>query len=252
MISDENPVYTNERLNFQIYLNLRRAFIMKNLLLVLSVLILGTASIATMAKSKKEIPEYTVEGLKLVPNTKNIALVWAEPGANLSQYNRVYLAEPYVAFKKNWKREQNRGHIKVSNTDMERIKKNVAELFVEVFTEELEKGGYSLASERAEDVLIVKPAIIDLNVNAPDVRSAGRSDTFTTTAGSMTLYMELYDAETDDLLAKALDPTADRDTGFMQWQTKVSNRAAALRMMKPWAEALRKGLDEARHPDNQN
>lgn len=225
---------------------------MKILLLILSVIILGTASIATVAKSKKEIPEYTVEGLKLVPNTKNIALVWAEPGADLSQYDRVYLVEPYVAFKKNWKRDQNRGSIKVNNNDMERIKTSVSELFMEVFTEELEKGGYSLANERAEDVLIVKPAIIDLNVNAPDIQNAARSATFTSTAGSMTLYLELYDSETDDLLAKALDPTADRDTGWMQWQTRVTNRAAGKRMMKPWAEALRKGLDEARHPDNQN
>lgn len=225
---------------------------MKKLLLILSVLILGTVSVATVAKSKKEIPEYTVEGLKLVPNTKDIALVWAEPGANLSQYDRIYLTEPFVAFKKNWKREQNRGHIKVNSTDMERIKKSVAELFMEVFTEELEKGGYKLANERAEDVLIVKAAIIDLNINAPDTQSAARSATFTNTVGSMTLYLELYDSETDDLLAKALDPTADRDTGFMQWQTRVSNRAAGVRMMRPWAQALRKGLDEARHPDNQN
>lgn len=225
---------------------------MKILLLALAIITLGAAPVATIAKSKKEIPEYTVEGLKLVPNTKNMALVWAEPGANLSQYDRVYLAEPYVAFKKNWKREQNRGTLKVSSSDMERIKKSVAELFMEVFTEELTKGGYSLASERAEDVLIVKPAIIDLNVNAPDVRSAGRTNTFTTSAGSMTLYLELYDSETDDLLAKALDAKADRDTGYMQWQTKVANYTAAKRMMQPWAEALRKGLDEARDANNQN
>ncbi len=123
---------------------------------------------------------------------------------------------------------------------------------MEVFTEELAKGGYTLANERAEDVLIVKPAIIDLYINAPDVRTAGRTSTFTTSAGSMTLYLELYDSETDDLLAKALDPKADRDTGYMQWQTKVANYTAAKRMMQPWAEALRKGLDEARNPDNQN
>ena len=61
----------------------------------------------------------------------------------------------------------------------------------------------------------------------------------------LSLYLELYDSETDDLLAKAVDPTHDRDNGYMQWQTKVSNRAAAKRMMQPWAEALRKGLDEA-------
>ena len=225
---------------------------MKKILLLLSLIILGSIPLATMAKEKREIPEYTVEGLKLVPNTKGIALVWAEEGANLSQYDRIYLVEPFVAFKKNWKRDQNRGSIKVRNSDMERIKTSVQELFMEVFTEELEKGGYSLVTERAEDVLIVKPAIIDLNVKAPDIRTAGRSNTFTSSAGSMTLYLELFDSETDDLLAKALDPTADRDNGWMQWQTKVTNRAAGKRMMQPWAEALRKGLDEARDANNQN
>ena len=225
---------------------------MKTLLVLLSVIALCTAPISTFAKKKAEIPEYTVEGLKLVPNTKDIAYVWAEEGANLSQYNRVYLVEPHVAFKKNWKRDQNRGTLKVSKSDMERIKKGVAELFMEVFTEELEKGGYTLATERAEDVLIVKPAIIDLNVNAPDLRMGTQAGTIADSAGSMTLYLELYDSETDDLLAKAVDPTADRRSGLTQLQTSVSNRAAGKRMMKPWAEALRNGLDEARHEDNQN
>ena len=221
---------------------------MKNLLIVLSLLALIAAPAATFAKNKNELPEYTVEGLKLVPDTRDIAAVWAEPGANLSQYNRVYLVEPYVAFKKNWQRDQNRGTVKVRTSDMDRIKINVKELFMEVFSEELENGGYTLANERAEDVLIVKPAIIDLDVNAPDIMAAGRSTTYARSAGSMTLYLELYDSETDDLLAKALDPKADRDSGFMQWQTGPANRAAAKRMMKPWAEALRKGLDKAREP----
>ena len=224
---------------------------MKSLLIILSLIVISTASVSAVAKKKTEIPEYTVEGLKLVPNTKDIALVWAEPGADLSQYDRVYLVEPYVAFKKNWKRDQNRGSMKVKTSDMERIKINVRDLFMEVFTEELEKGGYTLANERAEDVLIVKPAIIDLNVNAPDIRTAGRTNTFATSAGSMTLYMELYDSETDDLLAKAMDPTADRDSGFMQWQTGPANRAAGKRMLRPWAEALRKGLDRAREVTKQ-
>lgn len=225
---------------------------MKKVLLILSILILGTVSLTAIAKSKKEIPEYTVEGLKLVPNTKNMALVYAEPGADLSQYSRVYLTEPYVAFKKNWKREHNRGSIRVSGKDMDRIKKRVSELFMEIFTEELEKGGYTLANERAEDVLIVKPAIIDLDVKAPDLHTAGRVETFTTSAGSMTLYLELYDSETDDLLAKALDVKGDRDSGYMEWQSRVQNYAAAKRMMRPWAEALRNALDEARDENNQN
>ena len=224
---------------------------MKNILLVLCIIILGTAPVTALAKSKTEIPEYTVEGLKLVPDTKNIALVWAEPGADLSQYDRVYLVEPFVAFKKNWKRSQNSGLGRVTNKDMERIKANVRDLFMEVFTEELEKGGYTLTNERAEDVLIVKPAIIDLNVKAPDLRNAGMTQTFVDSAGSMTLYLELYDSETDDLLAKAMDAKADRNKGWMQWQSGPANRAAGIRMMRPWAQALVGGLDEAREVTHQ-
>ena len=220
---------------------------MKNSLIVLTLLIAGLSVVSTAAEAKNDIPEYTVEGLKLVPNTKNVALVWAEPGANLSQYERVYLVEPYVAFKKNWQRDQNRSRgTRITTSDMERIKVAVKDLFMEVYTEELENGGYTLVTERAEDVLLVKPAVIDLNIIAPDTRSASRSASFTTTAGSMTMYLELYDSETDDLLAKVLDPQRDRDTGLMQWQSSVANRAAAKRMMKKWGEALRKGLDEAR------
>ena len=226
---------------------------MKSALMILSLIILGLAPLTSIAKEKKELPEYTVEGLQRVPNTKKMAVVYAEPGANLSQYERVYLVDPYVAFKKNWQRDQNRTYTnKVRTSDMDRIKIDVAKLFMEVFTEELEEGGYTLATERAEDVLIVKPAIIDLNVTAPDIRSAGNVDTFTRTAGSMTLYLELYDSETDDLLAKALDAKGDRGNGFANWSTSVSNRAAGRRMMKPWAKALREALDEARDPDQQN
>lgn len=224
---------------------------MKNLLIILSLITLCTVTANSLAKDKNEIPEYTVEGLKLVPNTKNIALVWAEPGADLSQYDRVYLVEPYVAFKKNWQRSQNSGSTRVTNNDMERIKAKVKELFMEVFTEELEKGGYTLASERAEDVLIVKPAIIDLDVNAPDLRTAGMTRTFADSAGSMTLYLELYDSETDDLIAKALDAKTDRDKGWMQWQTGPANRQAGIKMMRPWAQALVMGLDEARETTHQ-
>lgn len=219
---------------------------MKLLLIVLSVIISGPFSVDAHSKNKSEVPEYTIEGLKLVPNTKNIALVWAEPGADLSQYKRVHILEPYVAFKKNWRRDQNRSSIRVSGSDMERIKKNVKEIFLIVFKEELEKGNYVLTDERSEDVLLVRPAIINLDVTAPDVMTSSRSTTFTRSAGSMTLYIELYDAETEDIIAKAMDSRADRDNGYMQWQTGPANRAAGTRMMRPWAEALRNGLDEAR------
>ncbi len=227
---------------------------MKKLLLILSLGFVILVPITSIAKSNSDIPEYTVEGLKLVPNTENVAYVWAEPGADLSQYDRVFLAEPYVAFRKNWKRDQNSGYgTYVTNADMNRIKANLKELFVIVFTEELEKGGYVLTDERAEDVLLVKPAIIDLDVNAPAVLNAGVNRTLTTTAGSMTLYMELFDSETDDLLAKAMDPTKDRDNGsIMQFRSGQNNGVVAMELMRPWAVALVNGLNRSREVTRMN
>ena len=216
---------------------------MKKTLTILTAL---TVLMSASAFAKKKYPEVTVEGLERVHDSK-LALVYAEPGATLEGYNRIYLVDAYVAFKKNWRRDQNRGvSTRVTTGDMDKIKTSVAELFNEIFTEALTEAGYELVTERAEDVLIVKPAIIDLDVNAPDTMSAGMNRTYTDSAGAMTLYIELYDSETDDLLAKALDPKSDRRNGFMNWQTGPANRAAARRMMKPWAEVLVQALDEAR------
>ena len=219
---------------------------MKRTLILLILIASSIAPISVLSKDQNELPEYTVEGLRRVPNPHSLAIVYAEPGANLSQYQRVYLTEPYVAFRKNWERDQySATRRRVKSKDMEMIKGTVQELFLEVFTEELADGGYELADGVGEDVLVAKAAIVDLDVNAPDTMRAGRAATFVSHAGSMTLYLELYDSETGDLLAKALDPRSDYDKTYMQWQTGPGNKAAGKRMMKPWAEALRKGLDRA-------
>ena len=129
---------------------------------------------------------------------------------------------------------------------MERIMADVATLFREVFTKELQDGGYELVEEQGANVLIVKPAIVDLNVYAPDIKSASRTNSYSESAGEMTLNLELYDSVTGDKIAKATDRKRDYDRVYMQWRTSVSNRADARRMMTPWAEALRSALDEAK------
>jgi hypothetical protein len=129
---------------------------------------------------------------------------------------------------------------------MARMKLELSSLFREVFSRTLEKGGYELVSERAEDVLLLKPAIINLDVVAPDTMDANRGNSYSETTGEMTLYLELYDSVTDDLIAKALDRKIDRQTGYFQWQNRVTNRAAANRILQVWANVLKEGLDEAR------
>ncbi len=206
--------------------------------------LLSGALFSAAAVAEDELPQITEEGLHLLQD-RDLAVVYAKPGVDLGVYNRVLLVEAGVAFKKNWQRDQNRSRLKVSSSDMDKIKNGVAELFYQVFAEKLSEAGYELTEDLDEDVLIVRPAIVNLDVTAPDTMSATRSYQVASSAGEMTLYLELYDAFTNDLLGKAMDRKKDRDSGFYTWQSKVSNRQAARRIMQNWADVLVNALDEA-------
>lgn len=214
--------------------------------LTLSALIFSISAGAP-AWAKKDMPEVNDDGMMLVENSE-LATVYADPGADLGMYKRFILLDATVAFKKNWKRDQNRPDpLKVKDSDMVKIQNDVAELFRQVFTKELVDGGYTMADEPGPDVLLIKPAIVDLDVEAPDIQSSTRTYSYSRSAGEMTLKLELYDSVTDDMIVKATDRKRDYDSGYtMRWRTSVSNRADAKRMMTAWAKALRDLLDEAR------
>jgi hypothetical protein len=129
---------------------------------------------------------------------------------------------------------------------MLKIKAELAELFYDVFTKTLEEGGYELVTSKDDDVLLIKPAIINLDIVAPAAKSTGNTHTYSESAGEMTLYLELYDSVSGALIAKAMDRQKDRQTGYFKWQNKVANRAAANRILQAWADVLKEGLDEAR------
>lgn len=212
--------------------------------LLMGLILCAFANVAFGAKP----PETSYDGLVLTPS-KNVEMLYTRPGATLAPYNKIALLDCFVAFKKNWQRDQSRSGIRVSSSDMERIKKSLAEDFRKIFSEELGKGGYTLTDTAGEDVLILRPAIIDLDITAPDTMTAGRSRSFSTSAGAMTLYIELFDGATGEILGRAIDRRAARDKGYMTWQTSVTNRAEADRMLRKWAELARKGLDNARERD---
>lgn len=205
-----------------------------------------TLSINALAE-KGNPPEVTVDGLHRVKDTK-MALVYAKPEVDLSQYNRIYLVEPQVSFTKHWLQTQNSiPNQTVRKEDMQRIKTELAALFMDVFKNELQNnGGYVLVDGAAEDVLIVHPAIVDLDIFAPDVPGTAGSRGAIPSAGSMTLYMELMDSVTGDMLVKAIDNKYDRTRTHIQAQNRKRNEAAARQMLGDWANLLRLALDEAR------
>jgi len=184
------------------------------------------------------------DGLVPVPDAK-VQMAYIDPEADFSVFKRVAILEPFVSFRSNWQRDQNRSRMHhISDRDMKRIKNDVATLFERVFTERLEAGGYQVVDQAAADVLLLRPAIIDLDVTAPDTQSAGRSRTWTATTGAATMYLELFDSVSHDILGRAADRQVIRHgTGSLSWSNSVTNMADASRLFGRWADRLVGFLD---------
>jgi hypothetical protein len=177
--------------------------------------------------------------------------VYVTPGATLEPYTKVAILECYVAFRKNWQRDYNRtargAGQRITQEDMARIKQEVAQEFQRVFVDVLEKqGGYEVVSEAGEDVLLLRPAIRNLDVAAPDKKMPGMTTTIVTSAGQMTLYLELYDSATGDIIARITDRKISRASGGAQRSNSVVNRAEADRILRRWADILLSHLDAAK------
>jgi len=209
------------------------------------------ALLTSAALAAENPPEVDSDGLHLVSDSK-LWLVYARPGTDLKEYGKVILVDAYVSFRKNWEREQRRvDGFRLSSSDIEKIKENVATEFKEVFTEQLEAKGIPVVDKSAagDDVLIVRPAIINLDVTAPlPNQQPGNSRTIADSAGQMTLYAELYDSISGELLVKAVDPKADPGFGGQAMvQSRGTNKAAVGRMVRAWADALANQLNKTLH-----
>jgi hypothetical protein len=197
------------------------------------------AATAEPALAADELPQTTPEGMELLKQTRS-RVTYAMPGATLEQYKRVALLDCYVAFAKNWERDYNRQvspNRRISAKDMEKIKARLAEEFNKVFTKELTEAGHEVVDHTGEDVLVVRPAIINLDVTAPDVGSAGLTHVIVRSAGQMTLYMELFDSTTGAIIARVIDAKAS-DRAFAFEATRTTNKAEADRILREWAREL--------------
>ena len=209
---------------------------------------LAAGSISSVL-AKDAPPETTPEGLVLQKNTKT-RIVYMKPGATFTQYNRVAILDPLVEFEKDWQKDYNNSRRslegRVSDADVERMKAGLAAEFKKVFTKELQdKGGYQVVNTAAPDVLVLRPALLNVEVNAPDLMTPGINATVVRSAGQMTLFLELWDSSTNTLLARVLDAAADNDA-FGKQASRVTNTQAADRILGDWAHELRVRLDEVK------
>lgn len=195
--------------------------------------------LATTLLAEDSLPEVSHDGLHLMKGTK-LRAVYMKPGANLNEYDKVALLACYVAFQKNWQRNYNDQTLdlmnRISDQDMKKIRDELAQEFNKIFTEVLTKNGHQVVTKGGSGVLIVQPAIVNLEITAPDTMSPGEA-TFSANAGQMTLYVQLYDGKTGDIIARIIDPEAVGDN-FAEIRNSVTNLADAERVLRRWANIL--------------
>lgn len=181
--------------------------------------------------------------------TRRLDQVMLLPGADFRPYTKVMLDPTEVAFTRNFQRDVNRGtrspSARVTNADMTRMTNEVQAGFGQVFTEVFQAAGMPVVTTPGPDVLRLKTAVANLFISAPDMRTPGRSQTFTREAGQATLVLEARDSETGELLGRAIDRRTTGDMGpFLR--NSVTNRADFARMFRTWATTSVNGLAELR------
>lgn len=218
----------------------------------LSRLSLGAATLTLLAAcAGNQPPAASPDGLVLQPDSE-FSEVYVRPGASLADYEEMGLVPCEVSFRKNWLRDQNSNRIdlssRVSQKDVDQIEDSLGDQCDEHFRAALlQEPAYNIVDQfdQGDAVLILRPSIVDLDVNAPDTMNPGVYRTYTTEAGRMTLVLEIFDGNSGEILVRVVDKRRSTDYHRLQWTNGVTNKAEADRILRVWSGKLRKGLDAA-------
>lgn len=205
-------------------------------------MVVGLALVCGAAETARD-----VDGLVRVDD-RQVDHLYVLPEADFSIYKRVRLDPAEVSFSERWNptARRSRGARRISAADIENIKSTVSTEFDRTLADELQRHGYMLVDQNADDVLRITPMIVNLYISAPSAGLRPGTRTFVANTGHMTLVAEARDSVTGELLARVIDTQRGRRTGMMQLASGVSNMADARRAFGQWATVLRTGLDDAR------
>ncbi len=215
---------------------------------------LGLALIfsAPILQAETEQPEVSHDGLVRTGDSKT-DIAYMLPEADFSIYEKIIILEPTISFKKKWqsRTNSNRPLNRISNRDMERMIEEGQMLLYYAFEDVLTEGGYDVVKEVGDNVLTIRPMIINLDIAAPDPNNnaAFGPRVYTRSAGEATLFFEAYDSVTGQILLRAFDTKGGqrgRNGTAAFPRTQNSNKIDARRAFKEWATLLVEALDHAR------
>ncbi len=217
-------------------------------ILIASALAFASAGLllSTSDARASALPDSTPDGLEKV-SVEGVDASYRRPGATFGEYSKVRIGSITVAFDKNWEKTPLPGtRFRMRSEDAQKIKDRVAGLLREEVSAALTAGGYQIVDTSGEDVLEFAAAIVDLYINKPQVHSAARADTYAVSAGEMTIVVELRDSLSGQVLSRAYDRGAARETQTPHFITSSENEKEARKIIEGWATILVRQLDATR------
>jgi hypothetical protein len=207
------------------------------------------AALALAAPAPAAQPPASWDGLSRVA-AKSIDALYLLPGADFRTYQKVKLEPAEVAFRKNWVRDQNSSRRglggRVNDADARRAVDAGAASVDRIFAKAFAKAGYQLVGEAGEDVLLIKPMVLNVSVASPDVMTAARSHSFSVEAGQATVVIEARDSLSHQLLGRAVDARTIGDNGHGALRNRASNVADFEFAFAQWAKRAAAGLTRLR------
>ena len=191
-------------------------------------------------------PPVEWDGMQRV-SSKRFDHAYLAPGADFRGYTKVIIEPTEVAFRKNWRRDQNSSSSslagRVSERDVqEAVTKGVA-ASSQIMADTWRKGGYAVVDSPAADTLKIRTGVVNISVSAPELRTAGPTYSFAREAGQATFVVELRDSLTNALLGRAVDTNVVGDNTVGN-RNSVSNRGDFRQVVEIWAEDSLRAISE--------
>jgi hypothetical protein len=207
---------------------------------------LGLAAVLASGCAADPPPdETTADGLVRVP-ARSVAGVYRAPEATFFQYRRIILEPPSVSFAKDWTEK----HPKVSPAEIMRIRTETVRLFRDEFAREfVKRGSYKFADEPAPDVLLVVPAIEELNIMAPEAGDAPGERTYLTGRPvTMKVTGDIRDAMTGKVVGRVITyhPPEQNPYNELRIANRITTAQEQRRVFSEWSLIAREAIDVAK------
>lgn len=193
-----------------------------------------------------EDAEVVMGNLNKVDNSR-VAMAYVDPDGDYGRYTRIYLApldvdnveiiQPTKGSASMSSRYNDEWELTAEN------KKQLQDAYRETMEKELTKdGAFAIAQSGGDDVLAIVGAITQIAPTAQkDNMTAGRSRTYTDSAGSISIALAFEDGDSGEILAIIKDARSGNSNNW-GLNNSVTNMSEVRRAFSSWAMRVREGL----------